>query len=188
MKRHRGHRHAPSGLRLYLRGAEFLLLRLAGAVPSHVARKAIYRARGMQLGKNAWIYSGAEIRSAGRISVGEGSVIGLRATLDGRSGIVIGRHVNFSSETAIWTLQHDPESPSFGAVGAAVEVGDFAWVSFRAIILPGVRIGTGAIVAAGAVVTSDVPEWTIVGGIPAKVIGRRTPAENYTLGKPLPFI
>jgi len=55
-----------------------------------------------------------------------------------------------------------------------IDVGDGAWVGYNAVILPGVNIGTGAVVGAGAVVTDDVPDWTVVGGVPASPIAVRT--------------
>ena len=58
-----------------------------------------------------------------------------------------------------------------------VTIGDDVWIGFGACVLPGVSVGRGSIVAAGAVVTKDVPDWTIVGGVPAKVIGSRNRPE-----------
>jgi acetyltransferase-like isoleucine patch superfamily enzyme len=101
------------------------------------------------------------------------------ATLDGRNGITIGKNVNFSSEVALWTLQHDYNSPTFATSGGPIVIGDRAWISFRATILPGVTIGEGAVVAANSVVTKDVPPFTVVGGIPAKKIGERTTDLSY---------
>jgi len=86
---------------------------------------------------------------------------------------LIGQNVNISSEVMIWTMQHDYNSHDFRAQGGSVLVEDYAWISARVIILPGVVIGKGAVVAAGAVVTKDVPEYSVVGGVPAKVIGCR---------------
>jgi acetyltransferase-like isoleucine patch superfamily enzyme len=169
-------------------GAEMELLRLIGVIPSHLLRRALFRMKGMKMGNNSYIYSGAEVRSPARVAVGEGSIIGLRSTLDGRRGITIGNHVNLSSEVAIWSLQHDPSEPGFDAVGGSVTIDDFAWISFRATILPGVQIGEGAVVAAGAVVTTDVAPWTIVGGVPAKHIGERPRHTSYRLGKPLGIV
>ena len=64
-----------------------------------------------------------------------------------------------------------------------MSIGDRAWLSFRATILPGVSVGEGAVVAAGAVVTSDVPPYAIVAGVPARVVGERSPRElSYELG------
>jgi len=59
-----------------------------------------------------------------------------------------------------------------------IVIEDDVWIGFRATILDGVRVGTGAVVAAGAVVTKDVPAFTIVGGVPATVIGRRFSDED----------
>ena len=62
-----------------------------------------------------------------------------------------------------------------------VFIDDYAWICCRSVILPGIKIGKGAIVASGAVVTKDVPPYAIVGGIPAKVIGWRE-KKNYDYG------
>jgi acetyltransferase-like isoleucine patch superfamily enzyme len=137
---------------------------------------------GMQLARTACVHRGLEVRAAHNIEVGDGSIVGFDAILDGRSGITIGRHVNMSSGVAIWTLQHDHRDPGFGAIGGAVVIGDRAWLSFRATVLPGVTIGEAAVVAAGAVVTRDVPAYAIVAGVPARVVGERAPRElSYDL-------
>jgi len=93
--------------------------------------------------------------------------------LDGRSNIIIGNNVDISSETNIFTWEHDIESPIFDSKGAPVIIGDWVYVGTRSTILPGVTIGEGAVVAAGAVVTKDVEPWTMVGGVPAKFIKKR---------------
>ena len=81
-------------------------------------------------------------------------------------------------EVVILTLGHyynDVNTPinCQGDFASKVIVENDVWIGIRSIILPGVRIGAGAIVGAGAVVTKDVPPWTIVGGVPAKIIKRR---------------
>jgi acetyltransferase-like isoleucine patch superfamily enzyme len=121
------------------------------------------------------------------VTIGDGSVIGFDAILDGRGGLTIGRNVNLSSEVAIWTAQHDHRSPTFAARCAPVTIGDRAWLSFRTTILPGVTIGDGAVVAAGAVVTTDVPPFAIVGGIPARIIGVRTRELSYEFVRGAPW-
>ncbi len=62
---------------------------------------------------------------------------------------------------------------NFCGKGAPVEIGEYAWICSRSIILPGIKIGKGAVVASGSIVTKDVPPYAIVGGIPAKIIGQR---------------
>ncbi|WP_454803358.1 hypothetical protein [Mucilaginibacter phyllosphaerae] len=82
----------------------------------------------------------------------------------------------------IWTLHHDYNSPYFAQAGAAVTIKDYAWICSRAIILPGVTVGKGAVVAAGAVVTKNVADYSVVGGAPAKKIADRHTGLVYDLG------
>ena len=142
----------------------------------------------MSIASDAFVFSGAEVRSPERITIGAGTIIGFGAVLDGRGSITIGEHVNFSSEVAVWTMQHDPDDPDFAAERAPVVIEDYAWVSFRVTVLPGVTIGRGAVVSAGAVVTKDVPPMTVVGGIPAKVLRQREGDPSYRLGHPIAFV
>ncbi len=148
---------------------------LVAHLPLRKLRHLAYRRMGMRLGVNTCVHRGVEVRDAWNIEVGEGSIIGFDCILDGRSGIRIGRHVNLSSDVALWTVQHDHRDPDFGTVGGPIVIGDRAWISFRSTVLPGVTIGDGAVVAAGAVVTRDIPPYTIVAGMPARPVGRRAP-------------
>lgn len=163
-------------------GVAFQGVIVVAHIPARWARHALYRRMGMRLAPTACIHRGLEVRSARNIEVGEGTVVGFDAILDGRTGITIGRHVNLSSEVAIWSLQHDHRDPEFRAFGSPVVIGDRAWLSFRTTVLPGVTVGEGAVVAAGAVVTKDVPPYAIVAGIPARVVGERAPRDlDYDL-------
>jgi acetyltransferase-like isoleucine patch superfamily enzyme len=175
-------------LRPYKNSFMWILLSIIAYLPSQIIRKLLLRVFGLQM-TGAILYGGFHIRSPSSITIGKGSVIGHGVTLDGRNGITIGKNVNFSSDVMIWTMQHDFNCPNFSAEGGPVVVHDFAWVSVRAIILPNVTIGEGAVVAAGAVVTKDVAPFTIVGGIPAKKIGTRSQKLKYNPSKnSLPFI
>jgi len=143
----------------------------------------------MKIKKNVVIYYGFEIRKPWAIEINDNSVIGYKCVLDGRNGIYIGKNVNISSEVMIWTMQHDYNEEGFGPVGGKVSIGDYAWLSTRCIILPGVTVGEGAVVAAGAVVTKDVEPYTVVGGVPAKKIGDRTRRLSYNpASNSLPFL
>lgn len=102
-----------------------------------------------------------------------GVSIGPKALLDARCGLTIRRNAVIAYEAIIWTLNHDYNDEHFCGKGAPVEIGPYAWVCSRSVILPGVKIGEGTVIASGAIVTKDVEPWTIVGGIPAKVIGKR---------------
>ena len=161
-------------------GLKFFFLGLVGHVPSQRLRLAAYRAAGVKLGPRVVIYGGAELREPKGISIGEGSVIGHRAILDGPRGLSIGRHVNISTGVWLWTLEHDPADPAFGVKGGPIVVEDHVWLSAGVQVLTGVTIGEGAVVAAGAVVTKDVPPFTIVAGIPGRVIGERPRSLAYS--------
>jgi acetyltransferase-like isoleucine patch superfamily enzyme len=163
-------------------GAEMLFTQWLGRLPSRrlrtfVARRALH----LRADPDSVLYQWRDLREPSGIEIGPGTVIGHWASLDGRRGLRIGRNVNCSSEVAMWTLQHDPDDPHFGVRGDPIVVEDYAWISFRATILPGVTVGRGAVVAANSVVTKDVEEFTIVGGIPARPIGTRSRDLEYTL-------
>ncbi len=170
-------------------GILFWFMRKIGRLPGHSVRRFAYRwVVGFVYPSSVVIYGGAEIRNPSGLRIAENTIIGHDAILDARDGIEIGSNVNLSTGVWIWTRQHDPQDPDFAEVGGKVVVEDFAWLSCRTTILPGVRIGEGCVVAAGAVVTKDTPPWTIVGGVPAKVIGERNRNVRYTLCGYIPII
>jgi acetyltransferase-like isoleucine patch superfamily enzyme len=156
-------------------------LRFASILPSNHLRKLALRCMGARIGKGVVIYPGFEIRDPWNLTILRGSVVGHNCILDCRAGIVIGENVNFSSEVAIWTAQHDPQSATFAAEFAPVTVENRAWLSFRTTVLPGVTIHEGAVLAAHSVATKDVPAFSIAGGIPARVIGARNSSLIYNL-------
>ena len=182
------HTHLRAFAARYRGGLAYLVLTTIGLIPSHMARKSLYKLFGMKIERSAWIYARCEVRSPRRITIGANSVVGIDAILDGRGGIVIGRNVNLSSEVAIWTAEHDVNHPMFRMRVEPVVIEDFAWLSFRVTVLPGVTVGRGGVVAAGSVVTKDVPPHSIVAGVPAKVIGTRADDLRYTPAKPSPFL
>lgn len=146
----------------------------------------------MNISSNVVIYKDCEVRAPEAISIGKGSVIGDDAILDGRAGITICDNVVLASKVSIWTLQHDYRDPEFLCTKehyGPVKICNRAWIGPNVIILHDVTIGEGAVVAAGAVVTKDVPPFTLVGGIPAKPIGKRPENLTYNLkGKHRKFI
>lgn len=157
----------------------FFLLRLLLKLPSHRLRKYVLRRSHATIGQDVALYAGLEVRNPSGLVVSDGSSIGHNCILDARRGLEIGRHVNLSSEVMIWTLSHDYNSPHFALKGGKVTIGDYAWLGPRTIILPNVRIGDYAVVAAGSVVTKNVPPHTVVAGIPAQVIRERDMSQTY---------
>jgi maltose O-acetyltransferase len=116
------------------------------------------------------------------LSVGEHCTIGNDSFFDARSGITIGNCVNIAAEVRIYTREHDIDDPHFAEVGGPVVIEDYAYIGTRVTILPNVRIGHGAVVASGAVVTRDVKPYMLVGGVPARVIRERSHDLRYKLG------
>ena len=151
-------------------------------IPLHSVRSFFYRKRLGSCGRSVSFLMGVELRSAFRVFIGDNVVVNQKVLLDGRGGqLTIGSNVDIAQETNIWTLQHDVHSDTHAAVGGDVTIEDYTWVASRVTILPGVRIGRGAVVACNSVVTKDVPELAIVAGIPARVIGKRSSTLDYKL-------
>ncbi len=160
------------------------LLWALGYIPSHEIRNLIFDLAGVKIGDGSAIHIGARFYQPSNVTIGKGTIIGDHATLDGRAKLTIGDHVDIASEVMIFNAEHDIHSPNFDPVEKPVTIEDYVFIGPRAIILPGVKIGRGAVVAAGAVVTKDVPELTIAAGVPAQPIGqRRIKKLNYRLGR-----
>lgn len=161
-----------------------LILNIVGIIPLHTLRWFFYVLSGMKLPLNSHIHMWARFYNPGNIIVGEDTIIGDHVFLDGRDKLIIGNHVDIASSVMIYNSEHDINSEDFHAVSEAVVIEDYVFIGPRAIILPGVRIGKGAVVAAGAVVTKDVANFAVVGGVPAEVIGERKIKDlHYRLGR-----
>ena len=152
---------------------DYLFIRALPLVPSRHVRLSLLRCAGAKIESNVSMFAQIEIREPKELVIGSGCSIGPKVLLDARSGLRIGENATIAYESIIWTLHHDMNSADFRTVGARVTIGDYAWICSRAIILPGVTVGEGAVVASGAVVTQDVEPYSVVGGVPAKKIGQR---------------
>ena len=127
-------------------------------------------------GKNINIQRRANI--ARRITIGDYSGIGAYSVIQGN--VTIGEHVMMGPEVYIYTQnhRHDSIDKTMDSQGFEEEkpviIGNDVWIGSRVTILPGVRIGNGAILGADSVITKDVPDYTIVAGNPAKIVKHRT--------------
>ena len=148
-------------------------------IPSHSVRLAFYRKMGMSVGKGSRIYRKCYLQKPDNIIIGENCIIGFFCNLDGRGKLRIGNNVNISSYTILVTGSHDFET--FKAEYKPITINDNVWICTRSTILQGVTIGEGAIVAAGSVVTKNVPPYVIVAGSPAKPVGKRSKNIRYKL-------
>jgi acetyltransferase-like isoleucine patch superfamily enzyme len=172
----------PKVVREWLHSLIQVFLKAISYAPSKLVRRIGLRAAGATIGKDVLFYHGFEVYYPWNLTIGSDNSLGFHVVLDARGGLTIGSNCNISSEAAIWTAEHDLQSPDFSYVTAPVIIGDYVWISYRAIIMPGVKIGSGAVVAAGAVVTKDVSPYTIVAGVPAKKIGERNRNLDYDPG------
>ena len=126
------------------------------------------------LGKRSVIESYCCINNAvGDVTIGDYTRIGIHCTVIGP--VCIGHHVNLAQGITVTALNHNFEDTTKrideqGISTKPVVIGDDVWIGANAVILPGVTIGRHCVVAAGAVVTKDVPDNTLVGGVPAKVL------------------
>jgi acetyltransferase-like isoleucine patch superfamily enzyme len=155
---------------------------IIGRVPSHVLRELYLRGYLGAYGSGTSVQMGCSFLNGRKVCFGERNVVNFGCLFDGRRyKIVTGNDVSIGPEASILTLGHDPQSPSFELRGGDVVIGNHAWIGYRALILPRLTIGEGAVVAAGAVVTKNVEPYSIVAGNPARVIGQRNRDLKYAL-------
>ena len=168
----------------YYLDAQVSLLWALGYIPFHSIRLAIFRWAGVTIGRQSTIHIGCRFYQPKTVRIGEGTIIGDHATLDGRAPLTIGNHVDMASGVWIYNSEHDIHSQDMRPIEAPVTIEDYVFIGPRAIILPGVTIGKGAVVAAGAIVTKNVPARAVVGGVPAQIIGERKLTDfKYRLGR-----
>lgn len=174
--------------------------RLARLLPFLPAPELAYNCAGSRLPFQAWriliaraigvrftdpssaaLMWAVELWSPRKLQIGAHTVIGPRVQFDARGGITLGDSVNVSGGVQLQTAKHLVDDPDFEAIAEPITVGDRAWIGMNATVLGGVTIGEGAVVAAGSVVTKDVPAFTVVGGVPARPLKERAQALRYTL-------
>ena len=185
-----------ANMRLFaVRVLNYLTNQVVSHVPSFAVRRAWYRqVLGIELGPHSgvymgcyvWFYGPGQIRRYGT-RIGAFSRVNRNCTLDVRGGLEIGDNVSISPEVAILTIANLETSRSHGE-GKRVVIEDNVWIGSRALIMPGVTLGRGCVVAAGAVVMRDVPPRAVVFGVPARPVATRTEEEaDYVLGTKYPL-
>jgi maltose O-acetyltransferase len=133
-------------------------------------------------GKNVNIESRAYFGSGEKISIGDNSGIGINARI--RWAATIGKNVMMAPDVVILSKNHSHNSTDIPMIDQGydkekpVTIGDDVWIGTRVIILPGVSVGSGSILGAGAVITKDVPSRSVVVGNPARVVGLRGADKN----------
>ncbi|MEF2553992.1 acyltransferase [Aurantimonas sp. A2-1-M11] len=138
-------------------------------------RRAYWKSRLAQMGYRTGIFPSVVIHNPALVSIGEECSIAEFVHIWGGGGVEIGDRVLVASHVSITSMSHEPEAKIFAltAVRKPVVIEDNVWIGTGAVILSGVRLGTGCIVGAGAVVTNDVPANWIVVGVPARRVRLR---------------
>lgn len=162
----------------------FFLNHFVSHIHIWLVRKFFYRICGMKIGKKSKILTGTWVWKPWNIEIGNNSYINEKCLLDGRGGLIIGNNVSISIGTSILTQTHKSKSSSFEAVELPVEIKDNVWLGINSVVLPGVIIGRGAILAAGSVLNSSkIPyeDYGIYAGVPASLVRKRELESDYEL-------
>ena len=123
------------------------------------------------------------------LKIGEGTHINRGCLLDARGGCYIGDNVSISYRVSLMTGSHDCNSKVFSGVYLPIFIDDYVWYWGRSNrYCREFKIGKGAVIAAGSVVTKDIEPYSIVAGVPAKVIGKRNPDLDYKCLWKIPFV
>ena len=157
-----------------------LLTLIATRLPPYVGtrlRGYLMRIAGLQVGKHTTIMGLPRMYGYGaiwrRLSIGDHVVMNIGCHFDLNDRITLEPHAVLGHEVMLLTTTHhigDAEHRAGPVTTKPITLSAGAWVGARAIILPGVTVGAGSVVAAGAVVTRDVPPQTLVAGVPARVV------------------
>lgn len=151
-----------------------LLVFEPGWCPVSAPKRLLLRLFGATIGRNVVIKPHVRIKFPWRLSVGDHSWIGEEAWIDNLAQVTIGRDVCISQGVYLCTGSHDPRRTTFDLIVQPIVVEDQAWLAARSVVLPGVTIGRGAVIAAGSTVPRDVAAGIVAGGCPAKPLKPRS--------------
>lgn len=141
---------------------------LFSALVRLLIRPVFFRLRGAQIGRLVVLGKAKIVGNLGNLTIGDQTSLGTcEITLHDK--VKIGRCVVINDGAILLTASHSLSDPQWRHKKRPITVGDYAWIATNAIILPGVAIGKGAVVGAGAVVRGDVPEYSVVAGNPSSV-------------------
>jgi serine acetyltransferase len=151
-----------------------------------MARHAFRKALGSRGRRRAWCLLGAQLaddvklsarvamRRPEHVSIGPGSRLDGRIWIDSWGQVAIGANVQMNGDIDLYTGSHDINSPHLLAGDIRpIEIGDYAWLAHRIIVLPGRKVGRCAVIGSGAVVAHDIPDYGVAAGNPARVVKER---------------
>lgn len=144
-------------------------------------RAFIARGGRVSIGDQSVLRAGAMLLpSRGSITIGKRSSINQYVVINGQGGVRIGDSVMIAAFVSMFAANHVFDDPSLPMLEqglsskGGIRIEDDVWIGTHAVILDGVTIGTGSVIGAGAVVTKDVPPFSIVTGVPGQVVRKRT--------------
>jgi acetyltransferase-like isoleucine patch superfamily enzyme len=156
-------------------------------IPFWFIRKFYYKIIGLKIDRTSIMNMSQYFFCIHKLKIGKHTHINKGCFFDARAGINIGNNVSISHQVSLLTGGHDVNSSNFSGIYRSITIKDYVWIGVNATILQGVTIEEGAVIAAGAVVLNDVEPYSIVGGIPAKKIGKRNKNLHYEPRWELPF-
>jgi acetyltransferase-like isoleucine patch superfamily enzyme len=152
-----------------------LILRLLPETRCFRCKRLLLCFAGAEIAANTRICSSVSVLGSGSLQVGSDTWIGHQVLLVASASISIGSHVDIGPRVFIGTGSHEIDAEGLRSAGTGVSsqivIEDGAWIGAGAMIMPGVTVGTKAVVGAGALVRGDVPSGNIVAGVPVRKIG-----------------
>lgn len=146
--------------------------RIVPLTPNYI-RIAILRLFGAKIGKHCLMCRTARFYVPWNFECGDYVCIGPGTNVYCKDKVVVGSQVVISQDSYLCTASHDVSSPALKLVTKPISVGDNVWIAAKVVVLPGVRIGDGAVLGCASVVPKDIPQWKIAVGNPARVIKER---------------
>lgn len=159
--------------RLVVRFSMNVMPTLARLLMSNRLNTLAWRLPRCRVGQGSVIRLGTAINAPFKVCIGRHCSI--HGHLKSRGGITIGDGVELVEDVMVSTQSHATDSPDFESVYRPVTVHDHAWLGPRSMVLPGVELAAGTVVAAGAILTKSTEAWGVYAGVPARLVKRRVP-------------
>lgn len=150
----------------------------SGCFPFNGLKLWLLRSFGAKIGQGVTIKPNVRVKFPWMLTIGDHCWIGQEVWIDNMAPVTIGSHVCISQKSYFCTGSHDHRRRTFDLITGPITVDDGAWVGAAAVLLQNVSIGANALVASGSIVVKDVDPGVIVGGNPAKPIGKRERPES----------
>jgi len=148
------------------------------AIPGKTGCAIRRRLSPSKIGKNSLVWDGVQVDYPSKLTVGENTSINRGGVINAGGNIYIGSNVLIGPNVTIYSQNHNYKSKEElinqqGYERKAVYIEDDVWLAANTVVLPGVRIGRGAVIAAGSVVTKDIKPYSVCAGVPARLISSR---------------